>query len=140
MNGSCDAHEEAARAPGAAKWPGDGGPRGARTLGDGGSPQDLPSGTGGRSSTNGCADCFGSLRLAPCPTASGRASATGRPKRRLIPERSWKLRWRLWCTTKVEAAYRRSDLFDRRRRLMNDWAAYLAGNRAAARHDHALER
>ena len=29
---------------------------------------------------------------------------------------------------KVEAAYRRSDLFERRRRLMNDWAAYLAGS------------
>ena len=28
---------------------------------------------------------------------------------------------------KVEAAYRRSDLFERRRRLMEDWAAYLAG-------------
>ena len=28
---------------------------------------------------------------------------------------------------KVEAAYMRSDLFERRRRLMNDWAAYLAG-------------
>ena len=28
---------------------------------------------------------------------------------------------------KVEAAYRRTDLFDRRRRLMNDWAAYLSG-------------
>ena len=27
----------------------------------------------------------------------------------------------------VEAAYRRSDLFQRRRRLMDDWAAYLAG-------------
>ena len=27
---------------------------------------------------------------------------------------------------KVEAAYARSDLFERRRRLMNDWAAYLA--------------
>ena len=27
----------------------------------------------------------------------------------------------------VEAAYRRSDLFERRRRLMDDWAAYLAG-------------
>ena len=26
---------------------------------------------------------------------------------------------------KVEAAYARSDLFDRRRRLMDDWAAYL---------------
>ena len=30
---------------------------------------------------------------------------------------------------KVEAAYRRSDLFERRRRLMDDWAAYLAGER-----------
>ncbi len=29
---------------------------------------------------------------------------------------------------KVEAAYARSDLFERRRRLMNDWAAYLAEN------------
>ena len=28
---------------------------------------------------------------------------------------------------KVEAAYRRTDLFDRRRRLMDNWAAYLAG-------------
>ena len=28
---------------------------------------------------------------------------------------------------KVEAAYMRSDLFERRRRLVNDWAAYLAG-------------
>ena len=27
----------------------------------------------------------------------------------------------------VEAAYARSDLFERRRRLMNDWSAYLAG-------------
>ena len=28
---------------------------------------------------------------------------------------------------KVEAAYRRTDLFERRRRLMDDWADYLAG-------------
>ena len=28
---------------------------------------------------------------------------------------------------KVEAAYARSDLFERRRRLMDDWAEYLAG-------------
>ena len=28
---------------------------------------------------------------------------------------------------KVEAAYMRSDLFEHRRLLMNDWAAYLAG-------------
>ena len=30
---------------------------------------------------------------------------------------------------KVEAAYARSDLFERRRRLMDDWAAYLCGGR-----------
>ncbi len=30
---------------------------------------------------------------------------------------------------KVEAAYARSDLFERRRRLMDDWAAYLVGER-----------
>ena len=27
----------------------------------------------------------------------------------------------------IEAAYRRTDLFERRRRLMDDWASYLAG-------------
>ena len=32
----------------------------------------------------------------------------------------------------TEAAYARSDLFERRRRLMDDWAAYLAGKRRAA--------
>ena len=31
---------------------------------------------------------------------------------------------------KVEAAYLRTDLFERRRRLMEDWAGYLAGQRA----------
>ena len=30
---------------------------------------------------------------------------------------------------RVEAAYRRTDLFERRRHLMNDWAAYLADDR-----------
>ena len=29
--------------------------------------------------------------------------------------------------SQIEAAYRRSDLFERRRRLMDDWAGYLAG-------------
>ena len=31
--------------------------------------------------------------------------------------------------SQVEAAYARSDLFERRRRLMSDWAAYLSGQR-----------
>ena len=33
--------------------------------------------------------------------------------------------------SKVEAAYMRTDLFERRRRLMDDWSAYLAGRRAS---------
>ena len=33
---------------------------------------------------------------------------------------------------KVEAAYARSDLFERRRRLMNDWSAYVDGDRRSA--------
>ena len=33
---------------------------------------------------------------------------------------------------KVEAAYARSDLFERRRRLMSDWAAYVDGDRRSA--------
>ncbi len=33
---------------------------------------------------------------------------------------------------KVEAAYQRTDLFERRRRLMADWEAYLAGRRAVS--------
>ena len=33
---------------------------------------------------------------------------------------------------RVEAAYARSDLFERRRRLMDDWAGYLAGGSRGA--------
>ena len=32
-------------------------------------------------------------------------------------------------TNSIEAAYRRTDLFERRRRLMDEWAAYLDGKR-----------
>ena len=31
---------------------------------------------------------------------------------------------------KVEAAYRRTDLFERRRRLMNEWSEYVAGQKS----------
>ena len=33
--------------------------------------------------------------------------------------------------SKVERAYRRGDLFEKRRRLMDDWATYCASNGAA---------
>ena len=34
---------------------------------------------------------------------------------------------------RVEAVYRRTDLFERRRRLMEDWPSYLAGEKREAR-------
>lgn len=34
---------------------------------------------------------------------------------------------------KVEAAYRRGDLFEKRMALMSDWAAFLAGSRQNSR-------
>ena len=41
---------------------------------------------------------------------------------------------------KVEAAYARSDLFERRRRLMDDWAAYLAATNVADAEGHPRVR
>ena len=50
------------------------------------------------------------------------------------PTRSWRPRWRTRCTTKVEAAYARSDLFERRRVLMEQgrsiWRAAEQAQRA----------
>ncbi len=52
------------------------------------------------------------------------ASATGRRKRRLSePGREAALAHAVG--DKVEAAYRRGDLFEKRAALMADWAAYL---------------
>ena len=62
-------------------------------------------------------------------TASGPRFGTGRPRRPTIRATSSRRRWRTRSATKVEAAYARSDLFERRRLLMNDWEAYLAGER-----------
>ena len=42
------------------------------------------------------------------------------------PRGASRRRWHMWSRTKAEAAYARSDLFERRRRLMDDWSAYLA--------------
>ena len=39
----------------------------------------------------------------------------------------------------VEAACRRSDLFERRRRLMEDWSSYLDSSHMAARYDTPQE-
>ena len=59
-------------------------------------------------------------------TAVGRAFATGRP-RPDDPREVLEAALAHVVQNKVEAAYMRSDLFERRRRLMADWAAYVEG-------------
>ncbi len=41
--------------------------------------------------------------------------------------------------SQIEAAYARSDLFERRRRLMDDWAGYLAGPSRGPQAEAALD-
>ena len=62
---------------------------------------------------------------AACRMDFGPASGTGRPRRRTIRARSSRRRWRTVVQNPVEAAYARSDLFERRRRLMDDWASAI---------------
>ena len=38
-----------------------------------------------------------------------------------------KLRWRIRSRNKVEAAYRRGDLLEKRRELMEAWGRYVGG-------------
>ena len=59
--------------------------------------------------------CSGTWASPPYRTASGPASGTGRPRRPTHPREV------------IEAALARSDLFERRRLLMDEWAAYVGG-------------
>ena len=61
-------------------------------------------------------------------TDSARRSGTGRPRRRITVE----VTLTHVVRHKVEAAYARSDLFERRRELTNDWEAYLNRQRPDA--------
>ena len=54
----------------------------------------------------------------PYRTAFARASGTGRPRRRIIRARSSRQPSRMSSRT---GSYRRTDLFERRRRLIDDW-------------------
>ena len=47
-----------------------------------------------------CRNCPGSSGSRPCPTVSGRRSAAGQPKRRIITERLWRRRWHIRSETR----------------------------------------
>ena len=66
----------------------------------------------------------GSKRAMPFLTASGRPSRTGRWNRRPSPGPWWKRRLAHTLGSATESAYARSDLFDRRRDLMETWAKH----------------
>ena len=64
------------------------------------------------------------------PTASARRSGTGAAEQTDHPREVIEAALAHVVQNKVEAAYARSDLFERRRWLMHDWAAYLMSARA----------
>ena len=93
----------------------------AQALEAGTGPLVFTHGVGGHCMTARCAACCASLGLRRCRTDSAPASGTGQPKRRIIPggDRGGP---GACGRNRVEAAYARSDLFDRQRVLMDDWA------------------
>ena len=98
----------------------------ARTLGDG-NPLVFPMRSGRPIATSTLPKMLQYHRdRRRCRTASGRRSATGLPERTDHPREVIEAALAHVVQNKVEAAYARSDLFERRRRLMNDWAEYLA--------------
>ena len=103
----------------------------ARMLGRG-SPLVFPGVRGKPFASTALSELLGELKIAAVPhgfRSSFRdwaAEETDHPREVAEAALAHKVR------NQIEAAYRRSDLFERRRRLMNDWAAYLASERRDA--------
>ena len=76
--------------------------------------------------TSSCGGCCASRGLQPCRTGSAPASGTGQPSETDHPREVIEAALAHVVRNRVEAAYARSDLFERRRILMEDWARYLA--------------
>ena len=106
----------------------------ARMLGRGG-PLVFPGVRGKPFASTALSELLGELRIAAVPhgfRSSFRdwaAEETDHPREVAEAALAHKVR------NQIEAAYRRSDLFERRRRLMDDWAAYLASERRDAEAD-----
>ena len=68
----------------------------------------------------------------PC-MAFAPPSVIGRPNRTNYPNEVVEMAPAHAVSDKVEAAYRRGDLFEKRRRLMADWATFCSTPKAAKR-------
>ncbi len=78
--------------------------------------------------TSSCGGWSASRGLQPCRTGSAPASGTGRPKslQTDYPREVIEAALAHVVRNRVEATNARSNLFERRRVLMDDWACYLA--------------
>ena len=79
------------------------------------------------SSGRSCRSSSSAWTSPPYHTASGRVFGTGRPRETDHPREVIETALAHVVRNRVEAAYARSDLFEGPRRLMDDWAEYLAG-------------
>ena len=100
---------------------------GARTLVKGTSPYLFPNRLGKQLEEKQLRRMLGKHGIAAVPHGFRSSFGTGRPRKRIIPARSSKRPSHMWSRTGSRQHIGRTDLFDRRRRLMDDWAAYLAG-------------
>ncbi len=100
----------------------------ARTLGDGGGLV-FPSSEGRPSSGSTLSTLLRGLRIAAVPHGFRSSFRDWCGECSNAPREVAEAALAHVVRDKVEAAYARSDLFERRRVLMDDWAAYLAGER-----------
>ena len=98
----------------------------ARTLGKGGTPLVFPTARGRQLKDMALSGLLKNLKVAAVPHGFRSSfrdwAAEETDHRREVVEAALAHVVR----NKVEAAYARSDLFERRRRLMDDWAAYVS--------------
>ena len=101
----------------------------ARTLGDGSGPLVFPSGTGTPLPEKKLRRLLQDRNIAAVPHGFRSTFRDWAAEETNHPREVVEAALAHMVHNKVEAAYARSDLFERRRRLMDEWAAYVDGER-----------
>ena len=91
-----------------------------------GSPLVFPSVGGKPIGSTAMSDLLRALGIAAVPHGFRSSFRDWAAEETAILTRWRRRRWRTRVRNQIEAAYRRSDLFERRRIQLDDWAAYLA--------------
>ena len=101
----------------------------ARALGDGSGPLVFPSGGGSPLPEKKLRRLLQDLNIAAVPHGFRSTFRDWAAERTNHPREVVEAALAHMVQNKVEAAYARSDLFDRRRQLMDEWTAYVDGER-----------